>query len=117
MEESSEINKRKVALKNKLEKIIKRKISTTSFVVRDREGRFETIRTDYDPKEFGFAAGKFIFVSDECDKIALCVGVGVDVDGEGDEELWFLMENGDGIVYWKGNRSNDFVKEGFTLLI
>lgn len=117
MEENLGIHERKIALKNKLKKIIKRKISPACFVIRDKEGNFETIRTDYDPQEFGFAPEKFVFVSDECEKIALCVGVGVDVDDkDGVEELWFLMENADGIAYWRGNRSSDFTKE-FTLLL
>lgn len=114
--EEKNVTERKAGLKEKLRKIA-RHISQSELIVRDKFGVAEKIRTNYNSDEFGFASGKFVFTSPKCDEIGLCVGVGRDADErDSGEELWFLVERKEGIVYWKGYRGNDFFQNGIILI-
>jgi hypothetical protein len=85
-----------------------------------------TVSRDYSIEKFRFQPGQFIQIEYGCschrrDDIALCVGVGKGCpDNEEIENLWFLMEEDEGISHFCGAGVKEFNKweeEGSLILL
>ncbi len=114
----ADILKRKKQLKDRLKKITAFE-SEQEISIRNIFGRgIQGLKKKYDIGKFGFSYGQFVLLSSENDKIALCVGVGIDIDSEikREEQLWFFIEGKNEIRYWGGYRTDDFLKNGIILL-